>query len=142
MKAPNRHKSWATISSCSTYDFDGYQVVHFTSDRNAFWRFDMDETCVSAVCAYYEGDLRVVEAKDPAIVGTVYKGFWDFTAPDNLHHNILGSWMHCVADTPMSWFCVHSEGTLKRVAFGPPEECPVGDDCFIVRPAIAMYLGK
>lgn len=142
MKAPERKKSWATISSCAVYEFDGYEIAHFTSDRNAFWRFDMDETCVSAVCAYYKGELRVVEAKDPDIVGTVYKGFWDFLPPNNQQHNTLGSWMNCVADTPIEWFCVHSEGVLKRVGYGAPADCPEGDEIFVVAPGVALYLGK
>lgn len=142
MKAPNRKKSWANISSCSVYELDGYQIVHFTSDRNGFWRFDMDETCVSAVCAYYNGELRVVEAKDHKIVGTVYKGFWNFMPPHNQEHNTFGSWMNCVADTPIEWFCVHSDGAIKGVGCGNPEDCPKGDDCFVIDSKTALYLSK
>lgn len=142
MKAPTHKRQWATVCSHTTYEFPGYEVIHFTADKNTYWRFDMDETCISSIGAYYRGPLRVVDSLNPELRGTVYSGFWDFTAADNLKHNTLGSWMHCVADERMDWFCIHSSCPDMRVRHGTPSTCPAGWDLFEITPELGLFIGR
>jgi hypothetical protein len=124
------------------YRFDDFEILHFTTGHNGYWRFDMDETCVSSVGAFYRGPLRIVEAKNPELIGTVFHGFWDFTAPENLPYNTKDSWMNCVADGTFDWFCVHSEGAIKRISMGPTFGCPEDMVYVGINPLNGFYLGR
>ena len=143
MIAPYFTRPRSLLWSNACYKFDGYEVIHFITDPNVFWRFDMGAPFISSVGAYYRGSgLRIVEAANPALVGHVYKGFFDFTNPENFKHNTLDSWMNCVADKHMDWFCVHSEGIIKRIQLGHPDTCPVDMEKYVIDGELALFLGK
>ena len=142
MKGAIKKRQWALVCSYTAYEFDGYEVIHFTADKNSYWRFDNDPSYTSTIGAYYRGAMRATDAKDPEVVGTVYRGFWDFRDPTNLKHNTPDSWINCVIDEPTDWFCVHSLDPDMRLRHGLPSECPAGWDLFEITPELGLFIGR
>jgi hypothetical protein len=124
--------------TCTEHLFGDVTIYSMAADRNTFLRFhSATNACQTTLGAWYMGALRVVEAEDPSIVGTQYTGFVDFT-PDHMDkHAPRTGWMNCVADAPVTWLCVHSDGQYKRVAMEPFD----GADAYTAD-GVTFYLGK
>lgn len=102
------------------HNFPGFTVVKVYSDKNFLWKFRMTTEDIS-VGAYYRGRMVITEAADPTIIGTVFTGFFDLI--NNPKLNTLGSWMHCLVEDNMDWFCVHSDDqSIKGIAFASTKD--------------------
>jgi hypothetical protein len=111
----------------------GYSVIKCACDAGYEWAFKMKSYDIS-VGAYYRGKLVVTDALNPAIVGTVFNGFFDFSQHPEL--NTLDSWMTCVVQDTMDWFCVHDpNGLIKSLGFAEVNgefQVPANTDVIVI----------
>jgi hypothetical protein len=77
------------------------------------WTMEQDQL---ADASYYKGSLRVDAAYDNSIVGTVFRGFYEYrrTSP---HLSQYLQFQRCVNDVDTEWFCLHGTDCVLETSF-------------------------
>ena len=105
------------------HTFPGFLIVKVECDKGYLFKFPMKGDDDISFGAYYRrGSMVITDAADPSIMGTVFTGFFDFSQHPKL--NTLNSWMDCLVEDDMEWYCVHSAPwsvvngeTVKSISF-------------------------
>jgi hypothetical protein len=97
------------------HNYSYFNIFKMWGHAGSLWRWDMDNDQL-ADAAYYKGALRMVDAHDKTIIGTVFRGFVEFRKASQ-HLSRFKEYQRCVNDVDTEWFCLHGEGCELDVSF-------------------------
>jgi hypothetical protein len=97
------------------HNYSYFNIFKMWGRAGAVWRWDMDNDQL-ADAAFYKGILRMEDAFDKAIIGTVFRGFFEFRKASP-HLSRFLEYQCCVNDVDTEWFCLHGEGCELDVSF-------------------------
>lgn len=103
------------------HNYSYFKIYRMWGHSGAQWRWDMDDDQL-ADAAFYKGVLRMEDAFDKSIIGTAFRGFFDFRRASP-HLSRFREYQICVNDVDTEWFCLHGEGCELRTSFLQLMDC-------------------
>jgi len=97
------------------HGYSYFKIYKMWGHAGSLWRWDMDNDQL-ADAAFYKGTLRMADAFDKSIIGTVFQGFFEFRKASP-HLSRFREYQHCVNDVDTEWFCLHGENCELDVSF-------------------------
>jgi hypothetical protein len=97
------------------HNYSYFKIYKMWGHAGSLWRWDMDNDQL-ADAAFYKGALRMEDAFDKSIVGTVFRGFFEFRKA-NPHLSRFREYQRCVNDVDTEWFCLHGESCELEVSY-------------------------
>ena len=87
------------------HNYDYFTIYKMWGDAGSEWHWVMDDEQL-AEASFFKGVLRLADAFDKTIIGTVFQGFFEYRQAGE-HLSRYMEFQHCVNDVDTEWFCLH-----------------------------------
>jgi hypothetical protein len=123
------------------HNYSYFKIYKMWGHAGSLWRWDMDYDQLGDA-AFYKGILRLADAFDKSIVGTVFRGFFEFRKASP-HLSRFREYQRGVNDVDTEWFCLHGEGCELDVSFlqlTTTATLPVGTSLAVIEGSVRASL--